>query len=70
MDKRINGAKLLKLRGDKPRSFVANDLEISESTLAMYESGHRTPRDEIKIRIANYYKTTVQELFFEDQLHV
>ncbi|UZN53073.1 helix-turn-helix transcriptional regulator [Bacillus paralicheniformis] len=69
MNKKIIGAKLMKLRGDKTRSLVASELEISESALAMYESGHRTPRDEIKVRIANYYKRTVQEIFFEDQLH-
>ena len=69
LNKKVSGAKLMKLRGDKTRSLVANELEISESTLAMYESGHRTPRDEIKVRIANYYKKTVQEIFFEDQLH-
>ncbi|VEH77647.1 PbsX family transcriptional regulator [Bacillus licheniformis] len=65
MNKKVIGAKLMKLRGDKTRSLVANELEISESTLAMYESGHRTPRDEIKVRIANYYKKTVQEIFLK-----
>ncbi|XBO86334.1 helix-turn-helix transcriptional regulator [Bacillus licheniformis] len=65
MNKKIIGAKLMKLRGDKTRSLVARELEISESALAMYESGHRTPRDEIKVRIANYYKRTVQEIFLK-----
>ncbi|WP_340639581.1 helix-turn-helix transcriptional regulator [Bacillus atrophaeus] len=69
MDRKVIGAKLMKLRGKNSRSVIANKLDISESTLAMYESGHRTPRDEIKIRIANYYNKTVQELFFEDQQH-
>lgn len=69
MNRKSIGAKLLELRGEKPRSFIANELKISESTLAMYETGHRTPRDEIKIRIADYYGKTVQELFFEDQPH-
>ena len=36
----------------------------------MYENGSRIPRDEIKIRIANYYKLSVQCIFFMNQWHV
>ena len=31
----------------------------------MYERGERVPRDEIKKRLSDYYKVSVQELFFE-----
>lgn len=58
------GAKLLKLRGEKTRSEVADALKISQSALAMYESGQRIPRDNIKIRIADYYKKPIYEIFF------
>ena len=56
--------KLRELRQNKRREEVANALNISVSALAMYESGARIPKDDIKIRIARYYKTTVGELFF------
>ena len=55
--------KLSQLRGDKSQTAVAA-VGISTSALAMYENGHRVPRDEIKIALAKYYGTTVGELFF------
>lgn len=58
------GEKLVALRGEKTQKEVAKDNNISASALAMYETGQRIPRDEIKVKLANYYKTTVQELFF------
>ena len=58
------GAKLLKLRGEKTRSEVADALKKSQSALAMYESGQRIPRDNIKIRIADYYEKPIYEIFF------
>lgn len=57
--------KLIVARGMKRREDVAAAVGISVSALAMYENGDRTPRDGIKIKLADYYKTTVQELFFD-----
>ena len=64
MDNIKVGEKLKETRGDMPREVVAEALGISLSALAMYERGERTPRDEIKIKIASYYGKTVQELFY------
>lgn len=61
---RKTGEKLSALRGSKTRKEVSSALEISESALAMYESGERTPRDTIKIRIADYYGVPLTEIFF------
>lgn len=60
------GTKLKALRAEKKKSQqqVADDLNITKSALAMYERGDRIPRDEVKVRIANYYGETVQSLFF------
>lgn len=55
--------KLIKARGNRTREEVANAIGVSISAMAMYETGARVPRDEIKIRLANYYNTTVQYLF-------
>ena len=60
------GAKLRALRGDKTQKKVADDLGITKSALAMYERDERVPRDEIKVRIAEYYGETVQFLFFDN----
>lgn len=58
--------KLLKARGNKKRADVASDVGISLSAIAMYEIGARVPRDEIKVKLANYYGVSVQELFFNN----
>ncbi|ERT60227.1 helix-turn-helix domain-containing protein [Megasphaera vaginalis (ex Srinivasan et al. 2021)] len=64
IDRTSIGMKLSKLRGGKDRNKVAVDLGISVSTLGMYEQGRRIPRDEIKIKIADYYGVSVSELFY------
>lgn len=56
--------RLVDLRGNKPRTEVALANGISVSALAMYETGKRIPRDEIKLSLARYYKTSVEYIFF------
>jgi putative transcriptional regulator len=58
------GQKLISLRGIKSRKEVAEAVNISVSALTMYELDERVPRDEVKIRLARYYKTTVGALFY------
>lgn len=54
------------LRGNLTREHVANELGISVSALAMYESGQRIPRDEIKQKIAKFYKKDIDFIFFNN----
>ncbi|MHC1715062.1 MAG: helix-turn-helix transcriptional regulator [Acidaminococcaceae bacterium] len=65
MKSSVIAERLIKLRGDKTRDKVANACGISKSALAMYELGERIPRDEIKIKLAAYYNTTVEAIFFK-----
>lgn len=58
------GMKLRALRGDKSMQTVADEVGITKSALAMYERDERTPRDEVKVKLANYYGQSVQSLFF------
>ena len=58
------GARLIELRGNKTQGKVAQDLGITPSSLPMYENGERIPRDEVKIKIAKYYDTTVEAIFY------
>lgn len=67
LDKIVISNKLKYLRGNVAREIVAKDLNISVSALQMYETGKRVPKDEIKIKIANYYHQSVQDIFFEYQ---
>lgn len=56
--------KLVELRGDRSQNEVATAVGVSVSAIAMYESGQRIPRDEIKIRLADYYKVSVADIFY------
>ena len=58
------GEKLRELRGDRSQDKVARDIGISQMALSYYENGKRVPRDDIKIRLAKYYKKSVQSIFF------
>ena len=58
------GKKLATLRGKKSMPEVAESLGVSLSAYVKYERNERVPRDEIKVKIANYYGKTVQEIFF------
>lgn len=59
-----SGERLRELRGIRTRVGVANAVGVSTSALQAYESGDRTPRDEIKCRIADYYGVTVQSIWY------
>lgn len=67
MSKEIVGNKKLyemrKKRGETQEQ-VAAAVGISSSAYNAYETGQRTPRDDVKARIAKHYNRTVQFLFF------
>ena len=54
------GEILRELRGNITQEEMAKRLNITKSSLAMYERNERVPRDEVKVRIANYFGKTVQ----------
>lgn len=54
---------LIKLRGERSQEEVAKALGISVSALSMYEQGNRIPRDEIKVKMAEYYDISIESLF-------
>lgn len=60
------GERLRELRkmGNKTIAEVAAAIGIAPSTLTAYELGSRTPRDGIKVKIANYYDKSVETIFF------
>jgi transcriptional regulator with XRE-family HTH domain len=64
MDAKTVGARLRALRGEKTIREAAKECGIPYSTLSMYELGQRTPRDSVKIKLAKYYNTSVEALFF------
>jgi transcriptional regulator with XRE-family HTH domain len=66
VDKLKIAKKLTELRENAKlsREQVAVDLGISYSAISAYETGDRIPRDVVKIKLAEYYKQTVQYIFF------
>lgn len=65
MNSKIIGNNLLELRKKykKTTKEVANSCNISRSAISMYENGKRIPRDDIKIKLANYYNVSIEEIF-------
>lgn len=59
----------LRLKTGKTIEIVAKENGISPSALSMYECGQRTPRDEIKERLAHYYNSSVGCIFFGEKSH-
>ena len=43
---------------------LAKELGTSTSAVNMYECGQRIPRDEIKIRIAEFFGVPVERIFY------
>ena len=68
MDAIAIGRELKRLRGNKTIQDVSDATGISPSTLGMYEIGARVPRDNNQIALADYYGTTVQALFYPEQI--
>lgn len=64
MNTKVIGKRLIELRGERKREEVAEAIGVSKSAIAMYEAGERVPRDLLKLKIANYYNKTVEEIFF------
>lgn len=56
--------RLVAARGDRTQQEVADAIGVSVSAIGMYETGMRVPRDNIKVRLAEYFRMSVQELFY------
>ncbi|WP_448916608.1 helix-turn-helix transcriptional regulator [Eubacterium ramulus] len=70
LDAKEIGERLIKIRGSIPRDTVAKAVGISVSAISMYENGERIPRDAIKIKLAEFYGKSVQEIFFDSKCHI
>ncbi len=54
----------LRMKTGKSQAEVAKTLDISLSSYTKYEAGIKVPRDEMKVKIADFYGQTVQNIFF------
>lgn len=58
------GQKLIALRGERDIDEVANSIGVTKQAIWNYENDKRVPRDDIKKKIADYYKKSVSFIFF------
>lgn len=70
LDPVVIGQRLRGLREKKGATLVkaAEDLGITPSALSRYETGERIPRDEVKVKMAEYYKRSVAFIFFNSKV--
>lgn len=54
---------LIEARGNKTQTIAASELGISQKYLSKLELGQRTPSLKVAIKISDYYKKSVEELF-------
>lgn len=66
MDAKKIGQKIRTMRKEKKLSVdaLAKGIGTSASAVLMYEAGQRVPRDEIKIKIADFFERTVEGIFY------
>lgn len=64
-DRKIIGERLRQLRGSRTQKEVAEALNVSEMSISLWERGERVPSDDLKIKIAAYFKKSVQSIFFK-----
>lgn len=60
--------KLKQLREEKGISQLelSKQIGVSPSSITMYEQGERVPRDYVKIKIADFFGETVENIFFNN----
>lgn len=65
-DRTVIGKRLRDLRGSRTQEEVAKALGVTVMAVSLWERGERVPSDDIKVKIANYYKRSVSTIFFKD----
>ncbi|MBR3052869.1 MAG: helix-turn-helix transcriptional regulator [Firmicutes bacterium] len=58
------GEKLIILRGSRSQREVGEAVGVSTAAIGMYERDQRIPKDSVKKRLADFFGTSVQDLFF------
>lgn len=61
--------KFLRKRKGLSQTEISRDLGINVSTYNAWETGQNIPRDEMKVKIADYYGLSVGYIFFKPITH-
>lgn len=65
MNRKKIAARIRTLRGMRSREEVALACKVTAQAISMYETGARIPSDDIKIKLADYFGCSVQEIFYD-----
>ena len=65
-DRTVVGERLKKLRGSRTQGEVAEARGVTPMAVSQWENGLRMPSDDMKVKIAQFYKKTVMVIFFKD----
>lgn len=69
MNRKEVGERLRALRGSRSLEEVANALGVTPMAVSLWERGERIPSDDMKIKIAAYFKRTVTFIFFPKRVN-
>ncbi len=64
MDKTKIAERLKKLRGERSQQEIAAAVGVTPMAISLYEAGERIPRDEVKVKLADLFMTTVDAIFY------
>lgn len=64
VDAQVIGERLRALRGTRTQKEVSDAIGVTNMAISQYERGERIPADDIKIALAQYFNSTVEDLFF------
>ena len=64
LNKEIIAEKLKALRGERTQKEVGDAVGVTAMAISQYEQAERIPSDAIKIKLANYFNETVENIFF------
>lgn len=65
LDMQTIGRRLKELRGDRSREEIAIAVGVTAQAICNYECGIRTPSDDVKVKLARVFETTVQAIFYD-----
>ena len=69
----VDGARIgkrireMRIQREMMAEDLGKELGTSSSAINMYECGQRIPRDEIKIKIAEFFGVPVESIFYPKQ---
>lgn len=59
----MKGLKILRIKADLTQAELAKELNLSTRQICSYEQGYRNPKKETLIKLAEYFKCHIEDLY-------